>query len=232
MQFIEKNSFSVRSAVYCLKKDGSALEFVIFPMVHVGSPQFYDEVSRRLESCDLILAEGVKSKRVKLLTRSYRIVKHIRRIGLVTQQDGMRVEALRAKILNADIDAGAFDDSWSSLSLWLRAQLFVLIPIWVLYLLLFGTREVLADNLALDDLPSQEEILEEDEDFAPLHTLLIDGRDRILLEQVAKLLNQNQHARRIAIVFGAEHMRNAMKFLMQSHKYYVAKAEWVTVFDL
>lgn len=57
MQFIEKNSINVRSAVYCLKKDGSALEFLIFPMIHVGSAEFYDEISRRLESCDLIRAE-------------------------------------------------------------------------------------------------------------------------------------------------------------------------------
>ena len=56
MQFIEKNSFSVRSAVYRLKKDGSALEFMIFPMIHVGSSEFYDEISRILAGCDLILA--------------------------------------------------------------------------------------------------------------------------------------------------------------------------------
>ena len=58
MQFIEKNSFNVRSVVYSLKKDGSRLEFLIFPMIHVGSTEFYDEISRRLASCDLILAEG------------------------------------------------------------------------------------------------------------------------------------------------------------------------------
>src|SRR5262245_773993 len=85
MQFIEKNSFNVRSAAYCLKKEGSALEFLLFPMIHVGSSEFYDEISRRLASCDLILAEGVKSKRANLLTLSYRIVKHIRRMELVTQ---------------------------------------------------------------------------------------------------------------------------------------------------
>jgi hypothetical protein len=63
MQFIEKNSFNVRSAVYELKKDGTGLEFLIFPMIHVGSREFYEEMSRRLSTCDLILAEGVKSKR-------------------------------------------------------------------------------------------------------------------------------------------------------------------------
>ena len=41
MQFIEKNSFNVRSAAYRLKKDGSGLEFLLFPMIHVGSKEIY-----------------------------------------------------------------------------------------------------------------------------------------------------------------------------------------------
>ncbi len=43
MQSIEKNSFNVRSVVYSLKRDDSHLEFLIFPMIHVGSTEFYDE---------------------------------------------------------------------------------------------------------------------------------------------------------------------------------------------
>ena len=232
MQFIEKNSFNVRSAVYRLRKDGSALEFLIFPMIHIGSSEFYDEISRRLASCDLILAEGVKSRRANLLTLSYRIVRHIRRMDLVTQQDGMRVESFRAKILNTDIEAAVFDERWSSLPISLRAQLLVLIPIFVVYLFLFGTRETLAESLALDDLPSSEEILADDEDFEPLDSLIIEERDRILLEHVARLENQQNEARQIGIVYGARHMRNTVRFLMQKLKYHIAKAEWVKVFDL
>ena len=232
MQFIEKNSFNVRTAVYSLKKDGSALEFLIFPMIHVGSAEFYDEISRRLASCDLILAEGVKSRRGNLLTLSYRIVRHIKRMELITQHDGMRMESFRAKILNADIDGVAFDERWSSLPISLRAQLFVLVPIYVVYLFLFGTRETLAENIALDDLPSDEEILSDDEDFESLDSLIIDERDRILIEHVARLDDQQKEARQIGIVYGARHMRNTIRFLMQKLNYRIAKAEWVKVFDL
>jgi hypothetical protein len=232
MQFIEKNSFNVRTAVYRLKKDGSALEFLIFPMIHVGSREFYEEVSRRLASCDLILAEGVKSRRGRLLTLSYRIVKHIRRMDLVTQQDGMRAESFRGKILNTDIDGAAFDERWSSLPISLRLQLLVLVPVYVVYLFLFGTRETLAESIALDDLPSSEEILSEDEDFEQLDFLLIDERDRILIEHVARLEDQRNEAKQIAIVYGARHMRTTIRFLMQKLNYRIAKAEWVKVFDL
>lgn len=232
MQFIEKNSFNVRSVVYRLRKDGSALEFLIFPMIHVGSSEFYDEISRRLASCDLILAEGVKSRRTNLITLSYRIVKHIRRMELVTQQDGMRVESFREKILNADIDGAAFDERWSCLPRSLRVQLIVLVPIFVVYLFFFGTRETLAENIALDDLPTSEEILSEDEDFEPLDSLIVDERDRILIEHIARLEDQQKEPKQIGIVYGARHMRTTMRFLMQRLNYRIAKAEWVKVFDL
>ncbi len=104
MQFIEKNSFNVRSAVYRLKKDGTGLEFLIFPMIHVGSREFYEDISRRLSTCDLILAEGVTSKRANILTLSYRIVKKIRRMDLITQHEGMKVDGFRERILNADME--------------------------------------------------------------------------------------------------------------------------------
>ena len=233
MQFIEANSFSVRSAVYRLKKNGSALEFLIFPMIHIGSIEFYREISQRLSSCDLILAEGVKSKRVYLLTLSYQIAKYIRRMDLVTQQDGMRVEGFRGKIVNADMDGAAFDERWSSLPVSLRAQLFMLIPVYVVYLFLFGTREMLAKNLALDDLPSSEEIFSEDESFEQLDSLIIDERDRKLIEHIVSLEDQQlKDPQQVGIVYGAAHMRTTMAFLMQKLNYRVVKAEWVTVFDL
>ena len=233
MQFIEANSFSVRSAVYRLKKNGSGLEFLIFPMIHVGSIEFYREISQRLSGCDLILAEGVKSKRVYLLTLSYQIAKYIRRMDLVTQQDGMRVEGFRGKIVNADMDGAAFDERWSSLPVSLRAQLFMLIPVYVVYLFLFGTREMLAKNLALDDLPSSEEIFSEDESFEQLDSLIIDERDRKLIEHIVSLEDQQlKDPQQVGIVYGAAHMRTTMAFLMQKLNYRVVKAEWVTVFDL
>ncbi|MEN3327080.1 MAG: hypothetical protein V7638_1887 [Acidobacteriota bacterium] len=201
-------------------------------MIHVGSAEFYDEISRRLASCDLILAEGVKSRRVKLITLAYRVVKHIRRMELVTQHDGMRLDGLRAKILNTDIEGAAFDERWSSLPISLRVQFAVLVPIIVLYLFVFGTRETLATYIALDDLPTRDEILSDDEHSEAFDSLIIDERDRILIEHVTWLEHQQDETKRIGIVYGARHMRNTMRFLMQELNYRVAKAEWVKVFDL
>lgn len=230
MQFIEKNSFNVRSAVYHLKKDG-APDFFLFPMIHVGSQTFYDEIAQRLMTCDLILAEGVASKRANLLTLSYRIVKLIKRIDLVTQQDALKAAAFRGKVTNADMAGNAFDARWSSLPVFLRIQLFFLIPVFILYLLLFGTRQTLAENIALDDLPSQDEILLEDERFADLDSLLIDERDGTLLNNI-KRVYESGGTKTVGVIYGARHMRNAVDFLIRNLNYHVAKADWVTVFDL
>jgi hypothetical protein len=233
MQFIEKNSFNVRSAVYRLKKDGAGLEFLLFPMIHVGSKEFYDDVSRRLAACDLILMEGVNSRKAHLLTLSYRIVKKIRRMDLVTQRDGMKISALRDKIINSDMEGRAFDERWSALPLGLMAQLFLLVPFWVVYLFLFGTRAVISERMAIEDLPSPDEILAQDESFEKLDTLLLDERDRWLITHLQKLYDSRQQDRKIVgVVYGARHMRNIVRFLLGRLNYRVAKAEWVTVFDL
>ena len=223
----------MRSAVYHLKKGDAGLEFLLFPMIHVGSREFYDEVCRRLAECDLILAEGVNSRKAHLLTLSYRIVKKIRRMDLVTQRDGMKVSGFLDKIINSDMDGRAFDERWSALPLGLRAQLFLFLPICVVNLFLFGARETLAENMALEDLPSSKEILFQDESFEKLDTLLLDERDRLLITHVQKLYDSHRQDRKIVgVVYGARHMRNVIRFLLGRLNYKVAKAEWVTVFDL
>ena len=233
MQFIEKNSFNLRAAVYSLKKDSTALEFVVFPMIHIGSREYYQEITRRLATCDLILVEGVKSKKATILTLSYRFIKKIRRMDLITQNEGIRLDEFRNEITNTDMEENAFDERWSSLPIALRLQLFILVPFCVLYLFIFGTRKTLAENLAIEDLPSAEEVLFEDESLSRLDSLVVDERDRKLLEHIARVNDERaQTSQRIGVLYGAFHMRSVMPFLMQGLNYRVVKAEWVKVFDL
>jgi hypothetical protein len=123
MQSIEKDALNVRSAVYHLRREDGSLEFILFPMIHVGAKEFYGEVSRRLAACDLVLKEGVDStKRVNLLTRSYRIVKKIERMDLMTQQEGMKGSRFgeetvsTGEVVNTDIEGEAFDERWPALA--------------------------------------------------------------------------------------------------------------------
>lgn len=233
MQFIEKSAYSVRSAIYRLRKGDSGLEFILFPMVHAGSEQFYEAVGQRLEECDLILIEGVTSKRGALLTLSYRIVKQIRRMDLVLQRDALQIARFRHKLVRADMAGPVFDERWGALPLSLRAQIVLFVPAYVIYLFFFGTRETIARHIALEDLPSRKEALFHDENVAKLDALLLDERDQLLIRAIEELYTANHDDRRlVGVVYGAEHMRSAMRFLRDKLRYQVATAEWITVFDL
>lgn len=202
-------------------------------MIHVGSKEFYDEVSQKLTKCDLILYEGVNSKKANLLTRSYRIIKQIRRMDLVTQQEGMKVSSFKDKIINTDIQGIVFDKGWSSLPMSLRVQLFFLIPVYVVYLFFLGTRETIAENIALEDLQSSDEIFFQNETSQNLDNLIVDERDKILIRHIENLHNRNHEEKKlVGIVYGAIHMRNITSFLLDKLKYRIVNSEWITIFDL
>jgi hypothetical protein len=59
MQFIESSIVGLRSAVITMTHRATPLQFILFPMVHVGEQAFYDEVAARARLCQLLVAEGV-----------------------------------------------------------------------------------------------------------------------------------------------------------------------------
>ncbi|BCB75045.1 hypothetical protein Pflav_014550 [Phytohabitans flavus] len=58
VQIVEHSVIGTRSSVLRLRRPGTELQFVVFPMFHVASPRFYAEVSERLRRCDLLVVEG------------------------------------------------------------------------------------------------------------------------------------------------------------------------------
>lgn len=92
VQILEVTGFGVRSAVIRLGRRGSALQFVIYPMVHMAEAAFYAAVSQRLATAQVIVAEGIRrgarrrpSVLATSLTMSYTVLKFNRRVRLVEQ---------------------------------------------------------------------------------------------------------------------------------------------------
>ena len=54
MQIIDSTVLGVRSAVWHLRLDDQSPQFFLFPMIHIADENFYEEVVKRLENCDLI----------------------------------------------------------------------------------------------------------------------------------------------------------------------------------
>jgi hypothetical protein len=59
-QIIDTGVLGTRSAV--LRRRGSELNFLIFPMMHVATPAFYAEVTRLLGGCAVVVVEGVTGR--------------------------------------------------------------------------------------------------------------------------------------------------------------------------
>ena len=108
MQFIERNSFSIRAAVYTLRHPADQIEFVLFPMIHVGAPEYYRDVRSRLQACDQILFEGVVGVRSCIFIMVYRFMVRRKRLGLVIQ-DELKLRGLRDKLIHADVDTTSFE---------------------------------------------------------------------------------------------------------------------------
>ena len=95
VQFIESSISGVRAAYLRLSAGPSSAEVCLLPMLHVGAPSYFAAVKEKLDACDVVLFEGVRTFHSWLLTRSYAIATHRKRLGLVLQRDALRTASLK-----------------------------------------------------------------------------------------------------------------------------------------
>ncbi|MGW0835088.1 hypothetical protein [Streptomyces prunicolor] len=229
MQIIEVTGYAVRSAVITMRRKGTPLEFVIFPMVHVAAPTFYSQVRLRLRECDLIVLEGVRGKSagVSALTLAYRFAPRRRRNGLQEQQDDL-VLPEGVPVVNPDVTAAEAMADLRTLPRWMYLLLLIGAPVMGLVFALRGPRAFLDEDAEIEDLPStlRAEMLAD----SPVEHALTDRRDRRLLDALGEI--QAKHGAepfRVAVVYGAGHVPAIVSGLWDRHGYRPREAEWLTV---
>lgn len=233
MQLVEASSFALRSAVIQLRRPGTPLGFVLFPMIHLATPAFYADVMARLAGCQLIVAEGGrgagKTAPGQALTLIYRLSGHARRWGLVTQR--LALNELGVPIVRPDMDGDQFRRGWRRLPVLVRLGAWVLAPAYGVGLLVFGSRAFLARRLgSSEDLPTREDELGYGR-FDPLAEMLVDDRDGLLVRALDGIYQQrSQEPISVAIVYGAGHMPAVVRYLAGRYGYRATSAEWLTVF--
>lgn len=105
-------------------------------------------------------------------------------------------------------------------------------PLTAAYFRWFGSRASLAANLALDDLPSRDETLSWTPEYAALAEVILTERDRRLIEAMREYLDLAAGGPpRVAVVYGARHMRAVIRDLVRGGFHCVA-TKWVLVFPL
>ncbi|MGC5019086.1 hypothetical protein [Micromonospora sp. DT47] len=236
MQIIEVTGMGVRSAVIRLERRETPLRFILFPMIHLGRPEFYDAVRDRVSCCALVVAEGRDHTRprVSLPGLAYRLLRRQRRSRLVVQR--LREETLGVPVVRPDLSLDEIRHRLRRLPtvtyLLARLTIRVVVPWVALYVLLFGAQRFLAGELALDDdTPYIEPSLGKRWD--DIDGVIVDDRDALLLDALAKI-----HEARcgesidVAVVYGARHMPAVLHGLRKRYGYRARGADWLTVFDL
>ncbi|GAA1583273.1 hypothetical protein GCM10009789_41360 [Kribbella sancticallisti] len=230
MQIIENSIVGTRSAVLRVRRRGSGLEFVIFPMLHVAMPSFYAEVTRRLRECDLIVVEGVDGESVagSLLTMTYQVIPLDTDSGLV--EDNIPYADLGIPLITPDLTGEEFDQGVQQLSLKTRVLMFGVAPIAAAAMNLFNARErlLLSRDIEVNDLPTAAEELESDE-MGSFRGLLLGRRDELVVAALTDLVDERStEDLQVAVVYGAAHVPGILTGLGKLD-YRVVGADWITV---
>ncbi|MEU8662835.1 hypothetical protein [Actinoplanes philippinensis] len=236
MQIIEVTELGVRSAVIRLRQRDSALQFVLYPMVHIAKPEFYTAVTTRLKRADVVVIEGVGGGRrkhsvlVSALTLSYSVLRFNRRAKLVEQN--IDYAALGIPVIHPDVSFEDFAVGWRRVPLLHRLLMWGLLPVIVVTRLFGGTRMIWSRSMELNDLPSVgEEALD---DWSPRFMTALGGdRDDRLLSALCRLHEERSTENiEVAVVYGAAHVSPIVHGLAKRYGYRPRSAEWLTVADL
>ena len=226
MQILESSMLGLRTARMVFRSRASPVSVTLYPMVHIGEERFYEETYDEAFSHDVVLVEGIRSAVGRNLTRSYRWL-NFWRLGLVRQPKAPPQEAVSARILKADLTTEEFHREWRKVSLLLRAAFLCAAPLYGIYRRLFASRHSLARDMCLEDRQSADEILNWDPTFEPVYHSILHARDKRLIECMADELRGDSE-KRIAIVYGARHMRAVLRELTRCG-FHCSDSSWRTI---
>jgi hypothetical protein len=231
MQLIEVSVTGVRSAVITLRSARTPMRIILFPMIHLGTRDFYRSVAARLAGCDLIVAEGIAGRSVTAwaLTLAYRLPARSRRLALTVQD--IDYASLGVPVVRPDITGRQFSKRWRSVPWLQRLAVWCLVPPYALAFAVLGTRRTLGRFVASDDMPSH--LDDQVRQAVPEMTdVIVDHRDALLVDSLAAIHQARQaESIDVAVVYGAGHMPAVTSELFRRYGYRPRTAEWLTAFD-
>lgn len=205
------------------------MSVTLYPMVHIGDESFYRQTYDEAFSQDVTLIEGVRSSVTRSLTRTYRWI-NFDKLGLVQQPKPPAQAAVAARIVNADLTADEFHREWRKVSFPLRAAFFIGAPLVGIQRRFFSSRESLAANMCLEDRKSGDELLSWTPRLEPVHQSVLHARDNRLIRCLLAELEASPD-KRVAVVYGAMHMRAVVRALMDQG-FYVSDSRWRTLISI
>jgi hypothetical protein len=230
MQILESSPLGLRSArLVFSSKSGKSV--TLFPMVHIGTAEFYRQVHEDALTHDAVLIEGVRSPITKRITRSYRWIVGAKRLGLIVQPKLPETQSGPTRVIHADLSHDEFVREWRRIPLHLRVGVNLAAPIYGAYRRWFSTLEGLARGHSMDDLTSRNEALGWTASYGAFHRSVVAARDVRLIQRLSELLEAPiDQVRKVAIVYGGEHMRAVIAELTRRREFIAGETRWMNVF--
>lgn len=229
MEIVSGNALDLRIAVYHFTKPNSPHQFITFPMVHVGSSEFYQKIAQKLIPCDIVLYEGIKSKKGSLGIRSYELV--AQHLGLSLQKEALETSRLKhIEFIHADLRKQEFEGYWRQIPLQQR----MLFNIWTfaqhIYAMASINKEKIANNMRIN-LRGESAVLFGEN--SKIDELFLKKRDQRLMHHMERQIELHKNTpKTFGILFGARHIQTIMRYLIDEQAYVVKQAGWVVVFPL
>ncbi|OJJ21573.1 hypothetical protein BKI52_13600 [marine bacterium AO1-C] len=227
MQIVSGNALDVRVAVYHFTKLNSPHQFITFPMIHIGEPQFYQEVARRLAQCDIVLYEGITAKKGIFAIKSYEsIAKHL---GLSLQREELKKKGLEhVEFIHADLSKQEFEGYWKKIPLHQRMFFNSITFLAYIYTLTQSTR---ADLVKDNNINLRDEVPNLFGKQKKIDDLILRRRDQRLIHHMERQIKIYANTPKvIGIVYGARHIQTIMQYLLDQQGYTVKDADWITAF--
>ncbi len=227
MQIVSGNALDTRVAIYHFTKPQSPHQFITFPMIHIGEPQFYQEIARKLTQCDIVLYEGIASKTGVLSIKSYESI--ARHLGLSIQREEIKKEELKqVEMIHADLSKQEFEGYWRKIPLHQRVLFNSMTLFSYFYTLTQVTRTDLLDNKSIN---LRDEIPYLMGKKTKIDDLIMKKRDQRLIHHIERQVKIHQDTPKvIGILYGARHIQGIMQYLLDQQGFTVKDAEWVIAF--
>jgi hypothetical protein len=226
MQITEVSVMGVRTAVVAFHHPRKPLRFLLFPMIHVGLPAFYDQVTQRLRSCQLIVAEGYDGPSSVGLAYLWALQTTRQRHARTLVHQNIDYEAIDVPVIWPE---RLFRERghWRRLPIVGWLDVLILAPALAVSMAVGGRNWVLRANMEISD--------DTDVRMFPsfLQKLMMDNRDDQLLEALTAVHDTRADERiDVAVVYGAAHMPAVVNGLTDRLGYRPRRGgEWLTVID-
>jgi len=107
--------------------------------------------------------------------------------------------------------------------------LLVFAPLYGLWIFLTATRESIGRRLSTEEVESNRDV-DFRESLPEFQEAVVTIRDAKLIEELSSAVEKSGVGTRIAVIYGAGHMRVVSRLLTGKYKYRVVESEWITVF--